>query len=208
MKKWWILFFYIFIFSVVFMNKDLIFAWIHESDASDLPFMFLLSVLLAAIPFIPFTLFAGLMGAKYGVFLGTVINWSGGLGAAMIYFLVSKTFFRDYFNQYLMKIKGMQRFQMMLERNAFITILLARLIAIFPPPVVNMYSGVSLISFRTFLIATAIGLIPPMFIVAFSGEQVFLSFFHLSIGLCIYLLFLLTIFLFYKMWFRQSSRVS
>ena len=98
MKKWWVLSFYLVILIIGFFYKDLIFAWIQKSDPSDLPLMFFLSVITAAIPFIPFTLFAGIMGAKYGVLIGTLINWTGGFLAAILYFFLARIFFRSYFS--------------------------------------------------------------------------------------------------------------
>ncbi|MEH7389501.1 TVP38/TMEM64 family protein [Bacillus sp. JJ1474] len=208
MKKWWVLSFYLVILIIGLFNKDLIFAWIQKSDPSDLPLMFFLSVLTAAIPFIPFTLFAGLMGAKYGVLIGTLINWTGGFLAAILYFFLARIFFRNHFSHYLKRINRIQRFQHMLEKNAFIAILLVRLSAILPPPVVNIYTGVSNISFGTYFTATAFGLMPPMFMVAFSGKQIFSSILFLSIGLCIYVLFLLCIFLVYRYWSMQTSKLN
>ncbi|MBY0123709.1 TVP38/TMEM64 family protein [Bacillus sp. S/N-304-OC-R1] len=205
-KKWWILLFYIFIVAAGLYYKNFILDWVHKSDSSDLPVMFVLSFLLAAIPFIPFTIFAGLMGAKYGVVIGTLINWTGGVTAAVLYFFLSRIFFRNFFMGYVERVRGIQRLHTMLERNAFIAILLMRLIAIFPPPIVNTYTGISTIPFRTFLLATAFGLIPPMFMIAFSGEQIFTSIFHLFIGVLLYLLFLIFIVLIYRQWFAQSSK--
>lgn len=205
-KKWLILIFYLILVVAGIYYKEYILTWLQKSDSSDLPIMFLLSVLLAAIPFIPFTLFAGLMGAKYGVMIGTFINWTGGLSAAILYFFLARIFFRSFFCHYVKQVKRIQRLHTMLEKNAFIAILLMRMIAVFPPPIVNIYTGISNIPFRTFLIATAFGLVPPMFIIAFSGQQIFSSIFHLSLGILIYLLFLLFILFVYKFLFMQSSR--
>lgn len=205
-KKWWILLFYIFIAAAGLYYKDFILDWVHKSDSSDLPFMFILSFLLAAIPFIPFTLFAGLMGAKYGVVTGTFINWTGGVTAAVLYFFLARFFFRNLFMRYVERVKGIQRLHSMLERNAFIAILFMRLIAIFPPPIVNTYTGISTIPFRTFLLATAFGFIPPMFMIAFSGEQIFTSIIHLLLGILIYLVSIIFIVLIYRQWFMQSFK--
>lgn len=207
MKKWWILTFYTIILIIGLINKDLILNWIQKSDPSDLPVMFFLSVLIAAIPIIPFTLFAGLMGAKYGVLIGTLINWFGGVSASIIYFFLARIFFRNFFSNYLIRVKGIQKFQIMLEKNAFISILFVRLLTIIPPPVVNIYSGICNISFGTFITATAIGKVPPMLIIAYSGEQMFSSITNLSLGIFIYLLFLLLILLVYKFWVMQSSKL-
>ena len=208
MKKWWVLLFYLALLILGLIYKDSIFTWVQKSDPSDLPLMFFLSVLTAAIPFIPFTLFAGLMGAKYGVLVGTLINWTGGFSAAILYFFLARIFFRNYCSHYLKRINRIHKFQHMLEKNAFIAILLVRLSAILPPPVVNIYTGVSNISFGTYLTATAFGLMPPMFMIAFSGEQAFSSILNLSIGICIYVLFLLCIFLVYRFWSIQTSKLN
>lgn len=208
MKKWCVLLFYTVILILGILNKDLLIAWVHNSDPSDLPLMFLLSILTAAIPFIPFTLFAGLMGAKYGVFIGTLINWTGGFSAAILYFFLARVFFRSFFSHYLERVHKIQRFQGMLEKNAFIAILIVRLSAILPPPIVNIYTGVSNISFRTFLPATGFGLVPPMFMVAFSGSQLFTSILYLSIGIIIYAVFVLSILLVYRLWFVQTSKLN
>ncbi|MCQ6275802.1 TVP38/TMEM64 family protein [Bacillus sp. V3B] len=208
MKKWWILIVYTIILAIGLFHKGWILSWIQKSDPSDLPIMFLLAILTATIPIIPFTLFAGVMGAKYGVLIGTLINWFGGVSAAIVYFLFSRFYFKNFFSNYLKRVKGIQRFQILLEKNAFIAILLVRMTAIIPPPVVNIYSGVSNIPFGTFFTATAIGQIPPMFIIAYSGEQIFSSILNLLLGIFAYLVFLLSILLIYKVWLIRSSNLN
>ncbi|WP_313801174.1 VTT domain-containing protein [Cytobacillus sp.] len=208
MKKWWVVIAYIIILVIGLIYKDSIFTWIQRSEPSDLPAMFFLSLVFAAIPPIPFTLFAGVMGAKYGVLIGLLINWFGGVSAAIIYFLFSRYYFWNFFINYSKRFLGVQRFQMMLEKNSFIAILFVRMVPIIPPFIVNSYSGVINISFRTFTTATAIGQVPPMFIISYCGNQMFSSLLHLLLAIFIYLLFLLFILLIYKIWFLQNSKFN
>lgn len=208
MKKWWVVIAYIIILVIGLINKDSIFNWIQRSEPNDLPTMFFLSILFSVIPLIPFTLFAGIMGAKYGMLIGSLINWFGGVSAAIIYFLFSRIYFSNFFMNYTKRFRGVQRFQMMLEKNSFIAILFVRMVPIIPPFIVNSYSGVINISFRTFITATVIGQVPPMFIIAYCGDQIFSSILHLSIGIFVYLLFLLFILLIYKIWFLQNSNFN
>jgi uncharacterized membrane protein YdjX (TVP38/TMEM64 family) len=208
MRKWLILLGYAVILIFGLINRDLIISWIQNSETENLPIMLFLSVLLATIPIIPFTLFSGLMGAKYGAMLGSVINWFGGVSAAVIYFILSRYFFRNYFCTYMKNVKGIEKFQNTIEKNAFIAILYSRMIPIIPPPVVNIYSGVSNISLGTFLAATSIGKIPPVFMVAFIGEQMFSSLYNLSIGIFIYVIFLFSIHRIYKVWLTRKSKLS
>lgn len=208
MKKWWVVIAYIIILVIGLINKDSIFNWIQRSEPSDLPAMFFLSILFSVIPLIPFTLFAGIMGAKYGVFIGLLINWFGAVSAAIIYFLFSRNYFWSFFINYSKRFKGVQRFQNMLEKNSFIAILFVRMVPIIPPFIVNSYSGAINITFRTFITATTIGQVPPMFIISYCGDQIFSSILHLSLGIIVYLLFLLFILLIYKIWFLQNSKIN
>jgi uncharacterized membrane protein YdjX (TVP38/TMEM64 family) len=208
MRKWVILLCYAVILIFGLINKDLIISWIQNGETGNLPIMFILSLLLATIPIIPFTLFSGLMGAKYGVMLGSVINWFGGVSAAVIYFILSRYFLRNYFWHYMKNVKGIEKFQKTIEKNSFITILYSRMIPIIPPLVVNIYSGISNISLGIFLAATSIGKIPPVFMVAFIGEQMFSSIYNLSIGIFIYVIFLFSVHRIYKVWLNRKSKLS
>lgn len=162
MRRWWIGLAYVILLIVGMTNKDYLLEWLRTSDPSWLPAMFLLSVLIASIPFLPFTLFAGIMGVKFGAMVGLLINWFGILLTSLIYFFLSRYYFRNYFTAYLGKYKAINKFQYLFENNAFMAILFGRMIVIIPPQVFNIYCGIADIPFRHFFIATAIGMLPPM----------------------------------------------
>ncbi|OHX43821.1 TVP38/TMEM64 family protein [Cytobacillus oceanisediminis] len=204
MRRWWIGLAYVILLIVGMTNKDYLLEWLRTSDPSWLPAMFLLSVLIASIPFLPFTLFAGIMGVKFGAMVGLLINWFGILLTSLIYFFLSRYYFRNYFTAYLGKYKAINKFQYLFENNAFMAILFGRMIVIIPPQVFNIYCGIAEIPFRHFFIATAIGMLPPMFMLAYSGEQLFLSLHNFLLGVIWYLLFLLCLFLCYKLWFHNK----
>ncbi|MBT2638583.1 VTT domain-containing protein [Bacillus sp. ISL-39] len=208
MKKWFIVIAYIIILTAGFYNRELILGWIQTSDPSQLPLMMFFSALFASIPIIPFTIFAGLMGAKYGLLLGLLINWFGSVTAAVVYFFLARSVLREYFRSSLHRFSGIQKFQTMLLNNAFISILFSRMVAIIPPLVVNVYSGMANIPLRTFLTATALGKLPPMFIFAYAGEQVFYSIKNLALGLFFYLLFLLSVLFIYRAWSLRYARLE
>lgn len=208
MKKWLIIVIYLIVITISFFNREFLMNWIENSDPSYLPFMFLLSTFFATVPVVPFALFAGIMGAKYGVLIGLLINWLGGLSASVIYFLLSRYMFADFLKKYIKQYKGINKFNSMIEKNAFFAILFARMVPIIPPPVVNIYSGLAKISFLTYFSASAIGKIPPMFIYAYGGVQIFLSFHNFLFGISAYFVFLLIIFLIYRTWLRSKSKRS
>ncbi|PLT35671.1 TVP38/TMEM64 family protein [Bacillus sp. V5-8f] len=206
MKKWTVIFGYLLVIAIGFMNRDYLLNWIQENDNTHLPLMFTLSALIATIPIIPFTLFAGIMGAKHGVVIGSAVNWFGSVFSSAIYFLLARYFLTDFFSTYLTKFKGIDKFQAMIQRNTFLAIFIARTIPIIPPPVVNIYSGVAGISFLTYISSTAIGKIPPTLFVAYTGGQILTSLPKLIIGCVFYLFFLLLILFVYKTWFSRRSQ--
>jgi uncharacterized membrane protein YdjX (TVP38/TMEM64 family) len=206
MKKWFIVVVYLIVVTIAFLNKEFLMKWIEDSDPSYLPLMFVLSTFFATVPVVPFTLFAGIMGAKYGILMGLLINWTGGLSASVIYFLLARYMFSNFFKKYIKQYRGINKFNSMIEKNAFFAIFFARMVPIIPPPVINVYSGLTKISFLTYFSASAIGKIPPMFIYAFAGDQIFLSFQNFLFGITTYILFLLIIFLTYRTWSRSKSK--
>lgn len=203
MKKWFIIFGYLLVIFIGFINREQILDWIQDNDNAQLPLMFLLSAVIATIPIIPFTLFSALMGAKLGVLTGSMINWFGTVVASAIYFLLARYLLTGFFNVYLRKFKGIDKFQRMIEKNAFIAIFFARTIPVIPPPVVNIYSGVTSVTFLTYISATAIGKIPPTLFVAYSGGKILSSLPQFLAGALCYLIFLSIIVLFYKTWFNR-----
>ncbi|WP_409300849.1 TVP38/TMEM64 family protein [Peribacillus sp. SCS-155] len=205
MRKLPIVLVYLLVFLFCFMNKDYILNWIQESDKSNLPLIFLLSVFIATIPVIPFTLYSGIVGAKYGLLLGSLINWFGTVTASAIYFFAARHLFSDYVTAYLKRFKRLDYFQQMIRKNAFIAILAARVIPIIPTPVVNIYSGIAGIPFSIYISATAIGKIPTTVFVAYSGSQILSSLNRFLLGAVIYLIFLFVIILVYRMWVRRGA---
>lgn len=205
MKKWIIICCYLMVILTGFINRERLLSWIQNNDNTHLPLMFLMSAFIATIPVMPFTLFSGFVGAKYGLLLGALVNWFGSVFASAVYFLLARYFFTDFFNMYMKRFKGTDKFQRMIQKNAFVAIVLARTIPVIPPPVVNIYSGIVGITFLTYLSATAIGKIPPTLFVAYSGGQVLSSLPKLIMGAILYLLFLIIIIVFYKMWFNPNK---
>jgi uncharacterized membrane protein YdjX (TVP38/TMEM64 family) len=196
------------ILLVVFYYKDFILTWLNDSDYSQIPFMFVLSVVLSLVPIIPFTLFAGMMGAKYGIWIGSMINWFGSVGAAVIFFFLARYFFINEFTQYISRYKGFKKLNSIINENTFITVLFSRLIFIVPPPVINIYSGLSSISFKTYFFATAIGQVPSMMVYAYLGNQLFTSVQTFIQGLALYLGFILIVLMIYRRSFKGKSKVA
>jgi uncharacterized membrane protein YdjX (TVP38/TMEM64 family) len=186
MSKWWVIIFYLALLTFGIIYRDFVMMWIRNSDPSYLFIMILFSMLFATIPIVPFTIFGGLMGVKYGLILGLLINWIGSLTAAVLYFSFARLFLTDEFENKVKRFPRISHFQSLVQRNTFIAILIARLVPIIPPPIINIYSAISRISFVSYIFPTAIGSIPPMFFIAFGGNQLFSNIDSILAGMSLY----------------------
>ncbi|WP_249872109.1 TVP38/TMEM64 family protein [Oceanobacillus saliphilus] len=199
---------YLLILYMAFLNREHLMAWLEYSDLSHLPLMFFLSIFFGVIPVIPFSVFAGLMGVKYGVLLGTIINLTGTVGSAFIFFVLARYLFIKQFQAYIERFKKVKRFDYIISQNAFVAVLFSRLIPIVPPPVVNIYSGLSKMQLKLFLAATAIGQIPGMIVYAYLGNQLLISSQSIILGISIYGGFLFIVLLTYLWWYKRIHRLS
>ncbi|MBP1969114.1 putative membrane protein YdjX (TVP38/TMEM64 family) [Virgibacillus natechei] len=191
------------ILFIAFLYREPLLTWLDESDLSQLPFMFFLAIFFGVIPVIPFSVFAGIMGAKYGVWIGAIINWTGSIGASAIFFLLARYFFVRQFQRFISRYKKVKKFDYIISQNAFIAVLFSRMIPIVPPPVINIYSGLSTMLFSTYMAATALGQIPGMIVYAYLGNQLFTSFQFFFLGISIYLGYVLLVILIYRWWYKR-----
>ncbi|WP_127493791.1 TVP38/TMEM64 family protein [Paenibacillus glycanilyticus] len=179
------------------MNKEQFLLWIQYNN--NFIILFSAAVMLAFIPVIPYGIVAGIMGLKYGPFIGGTINVLSSTIAAALLFLLVRFLFQEQGLSYLKKFKKMEQFTGLMERNAFFAVLIARLIPFVPAAFVNIYSAISRMRFVTFIVATFVGKIPVMFVFAIVGNQ-FLS--NISNVLWITLFYMIFLFLVYLVYRR------
>lgn len=196
------------ILLIFFYYRDYLFKWLNDSDFSQIPFMFFLSVVLSVIPIIPFSVFAGMMGAKYGIWVGGMINWFGSVGGAIIFFILARYFFMNEFKQYVSRFKAFKNLNGVINQNPFIIVLFARLIYIIPPLVINICSGLSSMSFKAYFFSTCIGQVPAMIVYAYLGNQLFTSIQTFVQVLVLYVGFILIVLFIYRRWLKRKSKVA
>ncbi|MGN7454814.1 TVP38/TMEM64 family protein [Paenibacillus pasadenensis] len=189
---------------VIILNKDPILRWLDDDSANHLMLLFGAAVLLALIPVVPYGVVAGIIGAKYGPFLGGVFNILSSTLAAGLLFLLVRVVFQEQGMRLLAKFKRVDQFTALMERNAFFAVLLARLIPFVPAAFVNIYTAISRMRFGTFIAATLIGKIPVMFVFAVIGDQLLSDLGNVLWTLLIYAVFLLVVFVVYW-WLRKRE---
>lgn len=172
-NKWFVLLFYIGFVLLVVLYRDELRVWIQEGIRPAVPLMLLIATLAALmpVPIIPYGVLGGLMAAKYGLALGTLLGWAGTTLAALIMFLLIRSLGTQKARELLSRYRNIDRFTQLVERRPFISFMLARMIPIVPAQAVNLYGAVSRVPFLTFATASALGKIPLMAIYAFAGYQ-------------------------------------
>lgn len=208
MKKWLLILFYAAVLVVGLLHIDLLMSWINREDASQLAYMFPIAVFLGLFPVLPYSVFAGMMGAKFGTFWGAFINWTGGFGSALLMFLYVRYGYQQAGRAFLARFGQLNRFTDTFERNAFLAILFARLIPVVPSPMLTIYAAISRVPLIHFALATGIGKIPAILLYTFVGNQLFRDLYQTCLTVLLYGSFVGIVYLIYKRWQARHAKKS
>ncbi|MGG1552335.1 TVP38/TMEM64 family protein [Paenibacillus ferrarius] len=198
MKKWLPVIIYVIVIMLIFLNKEQLIIWIQRRDSTNIMAIMIIATLFALFPVVPYGLFAGALGAKFGFFTGGIINILASTCAALIMFLIFRYSFSGPARRMIARYQRVEHFTKMFEANAFLAVLFARLIPIIPAQVVNIYSAISRIKFITFTLATVLGKIPLMMTFALLGDQLFENTTNVVITIVLYSGFLLLVYVTYR----------
>ncbi len=158
---------------------------------------------LLLFPAIVLTLAGGL---AFGPWWGTFYVVVGGVMGASLCFVIARLLGSKKLQKYMGKYSQLQLFENQLEVNGFRTMLIMRLVPIFPYDPVSYLAGLSKIRFQDFVLATTIGMIPGAFaynVLGYSLLDVFSSTFLLAIGLLVLVMFTPLVYHFVK----QNRRI-
>jgi len=121
--------------------------------------VFIITVIQAIVPVIPFVILCSADGILFGLTNGILLTWVGTLaGASIMFFAARKMGYawaaEKHSNKKLKEIDQLQGFR------GFWIILALRLLPYFPAPIINISAGVSRINYLWFLLASAVGKLP------------------------------------------------
>jgi uncharacterized membrane protein YdjX (TVP38/TMEM64 family) len=125
----------------------------------------LVTVLL--LPGTPFTILSGLL---FGPVVGSVVALAGATLGATLSFLVGRVIGRGAVEQ--VSGRRVQAIDGFLAERGFVSMLVVRLVPLFPFNVLNLVSGVTALRFRDYVLATAIGIVPGTVLLAAAGGTV------------------------------------
>ncbi|KGP77473.1 MULTISPECIES: TVP38/TMEM64 family protein [Paenibacillus] len=205
MKKWIIFCINLVVFMLVFMKRDLLYAWIAGDNTASLPLMFLVITILAMFPVIPFGIVGGVIGAKYGVVLGSTMNVAISTLAAIIVYLLAKYLLYSWGRRITQRFTSLDQLHAMSSQRLFWMILSARIIPILPAAAINIYAGVFHLNFKIFILATLLGKIPAMMTFAYIGHEIWNEGTRLVQVSLMYASFLLLVFIGYRIYLRYKE---
>jgi uncharacterized membrane protein YdjX (TVP38/TMEM64 family) len=126
-----------------------------------------IAVTLFFLPGTPFSLAGGALFGSVGGFLGIMIGATIGATCA---FLVARYFFRDWASILIEKrLSQIKEYDDAIGRDGFRTVLLLRLVPIFPFNGLNFALGVTKVSLGQYVLATFLGIIPGVAVLSFLG---------------------------------------
>lgn len=203
MKIWYTLVIYAAAGAALFAYRHEITGWMERSEPSA-ALMFLLALLLVLIPVIPYKIVIGLLGFMYGPLVGALISWLAASVASAAVFLFVRRHFRRRGREFIAKRPKLDKLAALLERKPFLTILLARMVPVFPQALVNLYPAFLSTRLPTYIAASALGKIPAMLTFAYLGKSAFTNLSRTLVLVAVYGLFLLIVYAGYRLWLRQK----
>ncbi|MEK8128843.1 TVP38/TMEM64 family protein [Paenibacillus filicis] len=202
MKKWYTIGMYLVLILLVYVCKDEILHWMQHGDAPVL-LIFAAALGFVIVPVIPYKIVIGMLGFMYGPLLGALISWTATSVASVLVFWLARYLFQKQGRAYLSKYEKLEKLQAAIEKNPFLTILLARLIPVIPQAIVNVIPAITSIPVVTFAVASALGKIPAMFLFAFIGSNLLASTSKLVLSVAVYVLFLGLVYVVYRVWLKK-----
>lgn len=202
MKIKYVLIFYVLAGIVFFIYRNELSDWmLNEQPAVWI--MFLLAVCFICFPVVPFKLIIGMMGFIYGPLLGALISWLAASMASVILFLLVRKSFQKQGRAMLARFPQVEKLSVMLEKKPFMTLVLVRMIPIFPQAVINIYPAFLSVPLVTYAVASAIGKIPAMLVFSFLGNSLFTDWRNTLLVIGIYVIFLSLTYLVYRLWLKE-----
>jgi uncharacterized membrane protein YdjX (TVP38/TMEM64 family) len=134
------------------------------------PFVYVGLYALVTVLLLPATPFTILAGVLFGPVAGSLVALGGATLGATLSFLVGRGIGRGAVEQ--LAGRRVQAVDAFLTERGFVSMLLVRLVPLFPFNVLNLVSGVTALRLRDYVLATAIGIVPGTVLLAAAGGSI------------------------------------
>ena len=146
-------------FSLSSVSSSMVLNYVQSFGILAPVVAFVLFVIQAALPVFPYVILAGACGLLFGFKLGFFLSWSGALLGACLAYILSRRAGADWVEQKILSRRGLAMYHFD-PGLAFWGILLARIIPVFPTPLINIVAGIGRVPFWSFFLSSALGKIP------------------------------------------------
>ncbi|MCI0681117.1 MAG: TVP38/TMEM64 family protein [Gemmataceae bacterium] len=124
--------------------------------------LYVLTYVAGTVLLVPGVLMSFVGAVLFGVWEGTLYTWIGATIGATLAFLLAKALGRDFVDQLLGG--RLQALDQRLRDHGFVSLLIIRLVPLFPFNGINFGCGFTSIRWRDYVLATAIGIVPGTFV--------------------------------------------
>ena len=181
-------------------------AMIHQGGWAAGLIGFGLIIAVSFVPVLPIPMIAAAVGAVLPLGCAVVVTWSAATVGAWLKFFGVRFLFQKHALTMVQRYQRVAQVARLFERNAFLAILVLRLIPIFPSSIINVAAAVTRTPISTFTIATAVGKLPTMLVFTMAGNQLHAHGWTTVIIVAAYVL-VITLLTWYvhRKWFRTNS---
>lgn len=134
------------------------------------PLLYILCNLLRPLFFFPAIILGVAGGLAFGPLWGTIYLIIGTLLGAVLCFGLARMLGRERLKQYLPRWIRFEQFNTQVAQNSFKTMLILRLLPVFPWDVVSFMSGLSNVRIWPYLLSTLVGSIPGAIAFSYWGD--------------------------------------
>jgi uncharacterized membrane protein YdjX (TVP38/TMEM64 family) len=134
------------------------------------PLFFALLYILRPLVFFPASIMTISSVLIFGPYLGFLVSYLGEACSAILTFTIGKYFGKELGITNKVTNTTIHTY---LQKNAFLSIFLLRIIPLFPFDFVNYSSGVLRVKFKTYMTATLLGIMPGLLVFIFLGNSLY-----------------------------------
>ena len=144
------------------INIDSIKSFIEAVDPRLARLLYVIVYVVGCVLLLPGVLMSFVGALLFGVWEGTLYTWIGATIGATLAFLLAKALGRDFVDQLLGG--RLQSLDQRLRERGLLSLLVVRLVPLFPFNGVNFGCGFTSIRLRDYVLATAVGIVPGTFV--------------------------------------------
>lgn len=145
-----------------FVTAERLQAFIQDVDPWTARLVYVVGYVIGTMILLPGLLLSFVGAVLFGVWEGTLYTWVGATAGATGAFLLARFLGRDFVNRLLRgKLRTLDE---RLRERGFVSLLIIRLVPLFPFNGVNFGCGLTSIRLRDYVLATAIGIVPGTFV--------------------------------------------